>query len=174
MAQFKVMTGMHYVGGRGFSAGATFDSYEPLDRMFPGKIARVQDAVPDGEATTTAGMTDAEKIAAHEAAIARLKARSPRSSPPTRPQAAPVAPEAPVTEPTDPPETAGAPAGRDVTVHFPKAKEENFKVFRIGGAGKVLLFNVYDAENMGKPVNPRPIEKDEIDNCVRAALAGVR
>ena len=140
---YRVLSGTHSEPGKViYKAGQTFQSYADLDTMFPGKF----ETVGAGTAPT------APPVAPTTASVA-TKAPKPTKTPNPNPE-----PLAGVTKP----------AGREVTMHFPEAVEQQFRVFKQADG----RYNVYDSENMAKPVNPEPLAKPEIDATIRSTLMG--
>jgi hypothetical protein len=150
MKSYKVKAGSHQEGGKIYKAGDVVQSYNDLDHMFPGKFEVLGDRV-------------------HSSAPAPVISTGGNVARNSAPQARPVEAEEEPEEANPPPLAAKAkPTGRDVTKHFPKAVEEDFRVYKTPAGN----YNVYDADNLAKPCNPRPISKAEVDACIRSTLAG--
>ncbi len=84
-----------------------------------------------------------------------------------RVQVGPDVPKPPESKkPSKAEEDASNPLGRDVTKRFPKAAEEDFKVFADGGA-----FFVCESDDPTKALNDKPLKKAQVEKFVEEYLA---
>ena len=145
MQKFKVTMGTHQEAGRVYKSGQTLETNTELHKMFPGKF-QLLDGSP---------------------------ASSQPPMPPVQPPAHPYPPikaDKAANTTAEQSKATGKPEGRDVTKQFPKAVEEDFKVFKLIDG----LYNVYDVDDQSKPCNNKPIPKAEIDIAIRSAMAGAQ
>lgn len=148
MPKFQVVSGFHVdEAGRKYSKGEVVESPHDLTATFRGKFTRVEATIADflPQGGPPIAYTD---------------------RPLTAPQTAPVAPQpggpAVASQPAET-DGVGAPGnlGEDVTARFPKAVEQDYKVFKKGPK-----FFVVDGDEPAKPINPDGAKRDEVDGII--------
>lgn len=134
--------------GRTYKKGDIVDSPHNLAASFRGRFRRVEATAADFRPLPGPPIAYTDR-------------------PLTAPQMAIQAPQpgGPVVA-TQPAETdeAGAPGeaiGQDVTARFPKAVEQDYKVYKRGPK-----FFVYDADEPAKAINPDGAKRDEVDAII--------
>lgn len=154
MPRFQIISGFHVDEdgkkyGKGTEAGEIVESPHDLTATFRGKFRKLE-ADPGADFRPLPGPPIAYT-----------------DRPLYPPQTAPVAPQpggpAMASQPAETDE-AGAPGeamGEDVTKRFPKAVEQDYKVFKKGSK-----FFVYDADEPGKVINPDGAKRDEVDAII--------
>lgn len=155
MPKFQVVAGFHVdEDGRKYGKDDVVESPHDLTATFRGKFRKL-DLTP---------MTDFRPPQAPPIAYS--------DRPLTAAQTAPVAPrQGSPGMASQPDETDGAGAphdealGEDVTKRFPKAAEQDYKVFKKGPK-----FFVYDADEPGKAINPDGAKRDEVDTIIEKDL----
>jgi hypothetical protein len=150
--RYKVRFGTHREHGVIYKSGEIFESYSDLTKMFPGRFE-----VIDGKA-----LVAPEPMT--KALVRPVKGRN---------QAAvdlDVTADAELDDNNPPPLAPAKPEGKDVTKHFPKAVEEDFRVYKLQDGS----YNVFDADDLSRPVNDEKLTKPEINTCIRGVLAAAK
>lgn len=146
MAKYRVNAGVHYHAGQFYKTGDVLDSIHDPRLTWPGKFSLVN---PNDPATTP----DPNK-----AVLPPTKALTP--------EALAAAQTAPPVKPDAPGAKLGTPKGKEKTAEFPKAEEEDCRVYKQGG-----LYYVYDADDLSKAVNAEGVNKTEVDGVIDNYLA---
>jgi hypothetical protein len=149
MPKFQVVSGFHVdEEGRKYGKGEVVESPHDLTATFRGKFTKVEPTIADFRPPPGPPIAYTDR-------------------PLTAPQTALVAPQpggpAVASQPAETDE-AGAPGeaiGQDVTARFPKAVEQDYKVFKRGPK-----FFVYDADEPAKAINPDGARRDEVDAII--------
>jgi hypothetical protein len=152
MPKFQVVSGFHVdEEGRKYGKGEEVESPHDLTATFRGKFTKVEPTIADFRPLQAGAMATSDR-------------------PLTAPQTAPVAPQpggpAIASQPAET-DGAGSPGnfGEDVTARFPKAIEQDFKVFKRGSK-----FYVADSDTPTKALNPDGAKRDEVDAIIDKAL----
>jgi hypothetical protein len=147
--KFEVLEGSHIQNGHLYTKGQIVSSPETIDltKEWKNKFKEVDRSLPD-----THGVGDRQP-ALRTAVVGRG-------------QDAPQAPSLKDLE-RGPSLTGGTataeamPQGKDMTVKFPKAVEQDFKVFKRDGS-----FYVYNGDDLSQPLNETGVDRDEVDGVV--------
>lgn len=158
LRKFRLLNGVgsHSQGGKVYRAGDgkrpgdVVASEHDLVAQWPGKFVEVDEDVP---ATKSAvNLVGGSPQGQQQEAAPPSKAAEPSKQPDAQ-------------EKGGDGETGGAgDLGQDVTENFPKAVEQDFRVFKREGQ-----YFVYDADDMSKPVGPGA-KKAGVDDVIVAAL----
>jgi hypothetical protein len=147
MAKFKVLAGPHVHSGRVYSKGDIIESEHDLAATWRNSFARVPD---DEEAS--AGK--------RQQVIGEVIGGSPN-----QPPAEPAVNEDEGEVETDQSGKSG-PLGTEVTKNFPKAIEQDFKVFK-----HESQYLIYNAEDLTKPIDGCPVAKAGVNALIEKELA---
>lgn len=152
MPKFQVVSGFHVdEEGKKYGKGEIVESPHDLSATFRGKFVKYDAPIADFRPVP------GPPIMYTDRPLSAL-------------ETAPVAPQpggpAVASQPNET-DGAGIPGnlGEDVTARFPKAVEQDYKVFKKGPK-----FFVYDADEPGKPLNPDGAKRDEVDGIIEKAL----
>jgi len=155
MAKFKVLAGPHVHSGRVYSKGDIIESEHDLAATWRNSFARVPD---DEEAS--AGK--------RQQVIGEVIGGSPNQ--PTKPEVEKPPAEPAVNEDEGEVETdqsgKSGPLGTEVTKNFPKAIEQDFKVFK-----HESQYLIYNAEDLTKPIDGCPVAKAGVNALIEKELA---
>lgn len=149
--KFQVVEGSHCdLQGRVFKKGDVLESRYDLTKQFANKFKLVDVFTPVTKRPVT--INDSRKVA-----------QLLPDQPPPAPVAPPVVRQTVVKAQADEPEEEPGPVGVDVTASFPKAIEEDYKIFKNEGR-----YYIYDVEALNKPLNGDGVKKVDVDKAIEA------
>lgn len=156
--KFRVKDGIHVDGNRVWKRGEITASIHDLTTAFKNKFDRVDDSTPAHIGWLREPVDE----------IPNENAKSNVVAMPIAPPAKPAQIEPAVTETDaddDADETPTGPAGIDKTAQFPKAVEQDCRVFK-----HERLFFVYDGDDLTTPINATGVKKPAVDGVIESHL----
>lgn len=171
MRKFQLLPGVapHYEHQRMYSAGQVVANNDDLTKAYANKFVEVSADTPDtygvGSDNGKYVHVGAGKETARSERLPKVGRNADLSSkkPPAKPGQAPpeVVDNTQGEQPFDPDSL-----GKDMTDKFPKAGEQDFRVYRREG-----LYFVYDADKLaGGPFNEEGVDKEDVDGVIAKAI----
>ena len=147
--KYKVIHGSHGHAKKVYERGEVFESFDPLETMFPGKFEIVGAGAPVAVPAETMPNTPSRQLKPRQQAVEVAK---------------------PAVESPNQPSLSSGPEGQDVTKRFPRAAEESYRVYHLDDG----TYNIYDDEDLSRPVNAAPVAKAQVNAVIKTALVGAK